>query len=296
MATEYETPGWYHYVGITLALTSGLFIGSSFIFKKKGLLDTKKDHGELGDGHQYLNSPMWWTGMILMALGEVFNFVAYAFSPAILVTPLGAISVVISAILSEIFLNEKLNFSGKIGCAQCIIGAVLIVLHAPESNSSDTIEEFFAYATSPLFEVYAILCGGAIFYLITKVAPEHGEKNPMVYISICSLVGFFPGFGSSVAWTFSHWDTENQFLDWRIYPLIGFIILHCYWDKYTSSTKPCNTFSTAIVTPVYYVSFTACTLCSSAVLFRGFTVESTMHGVSLGHGFFGDCRRCIIAL
>jgi len=32
----------------------------------------------------------------MMILGEIFNFVAYAFTDAILVTPLGALSVVVS--------------------------------------------------------------------------------------------------------------------------------------------------------------------------------------------------------
>lgn len=70
-----------------------------------------------GEGHAYLKSPMWWTGMIckatfcfvisrsrrqltpsiraVMIIGEICNFVAYAFTDAILVTPLGALSVVV---------------------------------------------------------------------------------------------------------------------------------------------------------------------------------------------------------
>ncbi|KAJ3065974.1 hypothetical protein HDU98_010686 [Podochytrium sp. JEL0797] len=283
-------PDWYKYAGVSLALSSGLFIGCAFIFKKKGLIDTKSLHGELGNGHQYLNSPMWWTGMILMALGEVSNFVAYAFSPAILVTPLGAISVVVSAILSEIFLKEKLNLSGKIGCAQCVIGAILIVLHAPESNSSDTIGEFFGFVGTPLFITYASLCGAGIVYLVYKVAPEHGDKNPMVYISICSLVGSFlvlscQGFGSAVAFTFAHFhDGGNQFLDWRIYPLMCVIAATVVMQIHFLN-KALNQFSTAIVTPVYYVTFTTCTIISSAVLFRGFTVNSSTDGATIILGF-----------
>ncbi|ORY53913.1 DUF803-domain-containing protein [Rhizoclosmatium globosum] len=290
MSTPHDAePTWYKYVGITLALTSGLFIGSSFIFKKRGLLDTKAKHGELGDGHAYLKSPMWWTGMILMALGEVLNFVAYAFSPAILVTPLGAISVVISAILSEIFLKERLNFTGKVGCAQCIIGAIIIVLHAPESNGSDTIPEFFGYVMAPSFIMYAVLCGAGIAYLVYIIAPLHGETNPMVYITTCSLIGSFlvlscQGLGSSLAYTFSHWNEDNQFLQWPIYPLIAFIALTVTAQIHFLN-KALNTFSTAIVTPVYYVTFTTCTLISSAVLFRGFTVNDTVEGITLIMGF-----------
>ncbi|KAJ3233797.1 hypothetical protein HDU81_001978 [Chytriomyces hyalinus] len=282
-------PHWYKYVGITLAMLSGIFIGCSFIFKKKGLIDTKSLHGELGDGHAYLNSRMWWSGLILMALGEVFNFVAYAFSPAILVTPLGAISVVVSAILSSIFLDEQLNYSGKIGCAQCIIGAILIVIHAPESNSSNTIPEFFGYVGSPGFIVYAVCVACVVYYLVYHVAPVEGEKNPLVYIAICSLVGSFlvlscQGFGSSIAYTFGHWEEGNQFLEWPIYPLICFIV-YTVMVQIHFLNKALNKFSTAIVTPVYYVTFTTSTLVSSAVLFKGFTVDSTQQGVTLVMGF-----------
>jgi uncharacterized membrane protein len=51
----------------------------------------------------------------------VCNFVAYAFVEAVVVTPLGALSVVICAILSSIFLKEKLTFFGWLGCGLCIV-------------------------------------------------------------------------------------------------------------------------------------------------------------------------------
>lgn len=49
-----------------------------------------------------------------VGVGEVANFAAYAFTPASLVTPLGALSVLISAILASRYLNEKLNLLGKV--------------------------------------------------------------------------------------------------------------------------------------------------------------------------------------
>ena len=42
-------------VGIILAITSGLLIGSSFVFKKKGLIRSQAG-GELGEGVAYLKS------------------------------------------------------------------------------------------------------------------------------------------------------------------------------------------------------------------------------------------------
>lgn len=50
-------------------------------------------------GFSYLLEPLWWTGMITMVLGEVANFAAYAFAPAILVTPLGALSIIVRCLL-----------------------------------------------------------------------------------------------------------------------------------------------------------------------------------------------------
>ena len=46
-------------------------------------------------GYSYLIEPLWWTGMISMIVGEMANFAAYAFAPAIVVTPLGALSIIV---------------------------------------------------------------------------------------------------------------------------------------------------------------------------------------------------------
>lgn len=52
--------------------------------------------------------------MFTVGIGEVANFAAYAFAPASLVTPLGALSVLVAAIMASKFLNERLNLLGKV--------------------------------------------------------------------------------------------------------------------------------------------------------------------------------------
>ncbi|KAK3028251.1 hypothetical protein RJ639_037585 [Escallonia herrerae] len=82
--------------GLVLALSSSFFIGASFIVKKKGLKKAGASGIRAGSGgYSYLYEPLWWVGMITMIVGEVANFAAYAFAPAILVTPLGALSIII---------------------------------------------------------------------------------------------------------------------------------------------------------------------------------------------------------
>lgn len=81
--------------------------------------------------------------------GEICNFAAYAFAPAILVTPLGALSVLIGAVLGSYFLKEELGTLGKLGCAICLLGAIIIVLHAPPDEDIQTIEVILRYALRP---------------------------------------------------------------------------------------------------------------------------------------------------
>lgn len=76
-----------------------------------------------------------------MGFGELCNFAAYGFVPATLVTPLGALSVLISAVMSAYFLNEKLNLVGKIGCILTAIGSTVMVIHAPKEGEIKTVQE-----------------------------------------------------------------------------------------------------------------------------------------------------------
>lgn len=84
-----------------------------------------------------------------MVIGEIFNFAAYAFAPAILVTPLGALSVLIGAVLGSYILKEELGTLGKLGSAICLIGAVIIVLHAPPDEDIERIDQILNYAIQP---------------------------------------------------------------------------------------------------------------------------------------------------
>jgi hypothetical protein len=50
------------------------------------------------------------------------------------------------------------------------------------------------------FLVYLAICGVTCTYLIYRVAPEHGTKNPMVYLTICSLAGSVSVMAIKVSW------------------------------------------------------------------------------------------------
>lgn len=54
-----------------------------------------------------------------------------------------------SAIFASIFLKEKLDATGKVGCLLSLVGALLIVLHAPEDKEVTSIDELLFYALQP---------------------------------------------------------------------------------------------------------------------------------------------------
>lgn len=291
-----ERPPVYKVIGISLAIGSGLFIGTSFVLKKIGLLKAnEKYHEAAGEGYGYLKNAFWWSGMILMILGEVLNFVAYAFTDAILVTPLGALSVVICTIGSAIFLKERLSMVGKVACFLCIIGSVVIVMNAPEESSVANIQEMQHYVIQPGFLSYAgVICVGAAVTAFF-VAPKYGKKNMLVYISICSWVGGLSvvatqGLGSAIVAAIGG---EQQFNQWFLYVLFVFVICTLLTEIIylnvsserpafsqvafadISSQKALNIFNAAMVTPTYYVYFTSTTIITSAVLFQGFKGTAT---------------------
>lgn len=220
-------PPVYKAIGISLAIASGVFIGISFVFKKVGLLKANvKYNEEAGEGYGYLKNFYWWGGMTLMIIGEICNFVAYAFVDAILVTPMGALSVVITAILSAIFLKERLSMVGKIGCFLCIVGSVVIVMNAPAESSAANIQEMQHFVIAPGFLSYAGVIILVSLFVALWVAPRYGKKSMLVYISICSFIGGLSvvatqGLGAAIV---AQIGGTPQFNQWFLYVLLVFVV------------------------------------------------------------------------
>lgn len=248
--------------------------------------------------------------MTLMIVGEICNFVAYAFVDAILVTPLGALSVVVTTILSAIFLKERLSFVGKVGCFNCIIGSIVIVLNAPEQSAVADIQEMQHFVISPGFLCYAGVIILVCAFIALWVAPRYGKKSMLVYLSICSLIGGLSvvatqGLGSAVV---AQAGGKPQFNQWFLYVLLVFVVATLLTEiiylnvgfllvvletVLTSLQKALNIFNAALVTPTYYVIFTSATIITSAILFRGFKGTAvTITTVIMG--FFQICTGVVL--
>ena len=102
---------------------------------------------------------------------------------------MGALSVVICAMLSHIFLQEKLSLFGWIASLQCILGATILALNGPEEQSVTTIAAFKKLFLAPGFLSYGSVVIAAAVLLALVVAPRWGQRSMLPHIGICSLIG-----------------------------------------------------------------------------------------------------------
>ncbi|XP_030602304.1 magnesium transporter NIPA4 isoform X2 [Archocentrus centrarchus] len=259
------------WLGLTLALLSAFLIGGSVILKKKALLRLASNgHTRAGDGgHGYLKDWLWWGGLLSMGAGEVCNFAAYMFAPATLVTPLGALSVLISAVLSSYLLGEVLNVVGKLGCLLCVLGSVLLVIHAPQEQEVTSLQDMTKKILEPGFLVYVAVVLVLCVVLVLYCCPRFGRSNILVYISICSLLGAFTvssvkGLGIAINTVFYDLSVLANPLTWIL--LLTLIISIVTQVNYLN--KSLDTFNTLMVYPIYYVLFTSVVLSTSIILFQ----------------------------
>ncbi|XP_044148788.1 magnesium transporter NIPA3 [Bufo gargarizans] len=259
------------YIGLILAISSSLFIGSSFIMKKKGLLRlAEKGVTRAGQGgFLYLKEWLWWAGLLSMGGGEAANFAAYAFAPATLVTPLGALSVLICAVLSSYFLNEKLNVHGKLGCLLCILGSTMMVIHAPQEEEVTSLHDMEMKLRDPGFITFAVAAVVTSLVLIFVAAPKKGQSNVLVYIAICSVIGAFSvssvkGLGIAIQ---EFIERKPVYKDPLFFILLATLVVSVS-TQINYLNKALDVFNTSIVTPIYYVFFTTMVVTCSVILFK----------------------------
>ncbi|KAJ7232310.1 magnesium transporter [Mycena haematopus] len=273
------------YIGLGMAIVGSFAIGTSTVITKMGLT-ASADGTPASENLSFLRNSMWWAGMAALVVGEAANFGAYTFAPPVMVTPLGALSVIVGAIFASFLLNERLGHLGRVGCALCILGSSIIVLHAPDDKDLETVTQFLEYAVEPGFLLYCFTVTLFSVIMAYGVAPTHGRTNPLVYISIASLVGsvsvmFVKGFAVALKLTFSG---TNQF----VYPsTYGFAVVAgvCIVVQLNYANRALDLFSVNLVNPIYYVTFCTATIVASLILFKGFNTSSASNTVSLLCGF-----------
>ncbi|XP_050761046.1 magnesium transporter NIPA4 isoform X2 [Gymnogyps californianus] len=257
------------YIGLGLAVFSSFLIGSSVILKKKGLLRLVEKGGTRAVGG-----------------GEAANFAAYAFAPATIVTPLGALSVLISAILSSYLLGERLNLLGKLGCMLSLVGSTVMVIHAPEDEEVTTLDEMSSKLKEPGFLAYAAILLAVCFLLIFYLAPRYGQSNILIYLTICSVIGAFSvssvkGLGIAIKGFFAGRPVLQHPLTW----ILVITLVASITTQINYLNKSLDIFNTSLVFPIYYVLFTTIVITTSIILFKEWVAMTVVDIIGTVCGF-----------
>lgn len=205
-----------------------------------------------------------------MGLGEVLNFAAYMFAPASLVTPLGALSVIMAAIMASKFLNERLNLLGKMGCFLCIVGSTIIVLHSPKEAEIDDLQLLIEKTNDSIFIGYVIFVLMVSLFIGLYLGPKYGNRNVTIYIVLCSAIGSLTvmsckALGLAIKETISGRRDDFGLSLPYILVLVSALFIAIQMNYLN---KALDIFSTSIVTPIYYVIFTSLVILASAILFK----------------------------
>lgn len=119
------------------------------------------------------------------------------------------------------------------------------------------------------FIVFAVCVVGSSLILICAVAPRFGQKNVLVYILICSVIGSLSvscvkGLGIGIKELFAGTAVLKEPLFWAL--IICLVI--CVSLQINYLNKALDIFNTSLVTPIYYVFFTTSVMACSAILFK----------------------------
>jgi len=176
-------------VGIPIALVGAVLIAlgtqlqHSGVAKVGGETDTKAGLS-IRQLLALLARPTWVLGSLVLGLAILFQLTSLVFAPLIVVQPLGAVALVVTAILNSRLSGSKLDFLSKRAIALCVGGVGLFVtIAAITAKSSPITEKQLAIVLSILVGVLIILT--VVFMVMRK------RITPIFYIVAAGvLFGF----------------------------------------------------------------------------------------------------------
>lgn len=136
----------------------------------------------------YLKSPYWWAGQILITLGEMGNFLAYGFAPASIVSPLGVVALVSNCIIAPAMFHEKFRQRDFWGVVIAVGGVVTVVLSAKTEETKLNPHDILDAITTMEFEIYLGVTISLIAVLM-YASGKYGRRTSLIDLGLVGLFG-----------------------------------------------------------------------------------------------------------
>ncbi|KAJ7699926.1 magnesium transporter NIPA-domain-containing protein, partial [Mycena rosella] len=236
---------------------------------------SSNDVSEEGNESDYLKSKVWWLGFALMNVGEMGNFISYAWAPASVVAPLGTFALVANCIFAPLMLSERFRKRDIVGIMIAVVGAVTVVL---ASNASDTRLDpealLIAISQTPFIIYTCVYVVGIIVLSILSQGPA-GRQWVFVDVGLCALFGGFTVLSTKAVSTLLTMQWFEMFTKWITYPTIAVLALTGVGQiRYLN--RALMRFDAKVVIPIQFVLFTMSAIVGSAILYGDFKT-ATFH-------------------
>ncbi|TFK92970.1 DUF803-domain-containing protein [Polyporus arcularius HHB13444] len=234
-----------------------------------------KQESQDGSESDYLKSKLWWLGFLLMNLGEMGNFISYAFAPASVVAPLGTFALIANCIFAPLMLKERFRKRDFLGIIIAIIGAVTVVLSTNPSGTRLDPDGLVKAITTRPFEIYAITYVAGIVILSGLSEGPAGKRLVYVDVGICALFGGFTVLSTKAVSTLLTLEWLEIFKEWITYPVIA-VLVGTGIGQIRYLNRALMRFDSRIVVPTQFVMFNLSAIVGSALLYGDFE-KATFH-------------------
>lgn len=277
-AVDLAKEGDSNHMGATHALLPVDVVAVHSPSSEEGGLD--EDDGSESD---YLRSKLWWLGFILMNIGEMGNFISYAFAPASVVAPLGTFALVANCVFAPLMLGERFRKRDFFGIFVAILGAVTVVLSTNPSDVRLGPKELLHAISSKVFIAYTIIyVVGAV--ILTQLSERPiGKRWVFVDVGICALYGGFTVLSTKAFSTLLTMEWFEIFTEWITYPVLA-ILLGTGVGQIRYLNRALMKFDSKIVVPTQFVFFNLSAIVGSAILYGDFKKASFHQIVTFLYG------------
>jgi len=197
------------FLGIPFAIVGAVFLSLGAQFQHRGVtkVDANTTHAarsgiSLKQLRLMLARPSWVIGTLLLFLAIVFQLVSLKFSPLIVVQPLGAVALVITAIVNARVSKIRLNTQSIVAVCLCVGGVGLFVTVAAFSARETPVTEGDLIAILIILAVVLVLFGVAFGIFRKRI------KSIVYVIGAGVLYGFVATLAKVVIARFSQGDFE----------------------------------------------------------------------------------------
>uniref|UniRef100_A0A3Q2PWT6 NIPA like domain containing 2 n=1 Tax=Fundulus heteroclitus TaxID=8078 RepID=A0A3Q2PWT6_FUNHE len=240
-----ENPLQNYLLGIIISICGNVLISVSLNIQKYAHVRQAQRGSK-----PYYTSRMWWSGVVLMGIGELGNFAAYGFAPASLIAPLGCVSV--------------------IGGSLAITGTYVLVTFAPHASTHITAHLVQYYAISWHFLLY-LFVEVVLFCILLYLYKRRGVKHIVIVMLLVALLASLTVISVKAV---SGMITESikgqlQLIYPIFYVMLVVMVASCAFQiKFLNQAM--KMFDATEVVPINFVFFTASAIVAGIIFYQEF--------------------------